>query len=174
MITGRYLRMMAQYNQWQNSSIYAAADTIDDAARREPRGAFWGSIHGTLSHLVWADQIWLSRFEQAAKPPVGLSDSAGMIADWQDLRERRGAIDAVIIAWADSFDPGPVRGELNWYSGAAGRDVSAPLGVVLPHFFNHATHHRGQVHAMLTAAGARPDDTDLFLMPPDAWAKIGG
>lgn len=173
MISGRYMRMMARYGRWQNTSLYNAADTLDDAARRAPHGAFWGSIHGTLSHLVWADLIWLSRFDQAEKPPAGLADSAAMIADWQELRERRRAIDATILGWADAFDPGPVTGDLNWYSGAAGRDVSAPLGVVLTHFFNHATHHRGQVHAMLTAAGAAPEDTDLFLMPAAEWAGVG-
>lgn len=172
MITGRYLRMMARYNRWQNESIYDAANGLDDAARRAPRGAFWGSIHGTLSHLAWADLIWLSRFDQAEKPPVGLADSPGMIADWQALHDKRRAIDATILAWADAFDPGPVTGELHWFSGAAGRNVAAPLGVVLPHFFNHATHHRGQVHAMLTAAGASPADTDLFLMPEAAWAGV--
>lgn len=172
MITGRYLRMMARYSRWQNGSIYDAADMLDDATRRAARGAFWGSIHGTLTHLVWADLIWLSRFGQAEKPSIGLADSSGMIADWAELRDRRRAIDATILAWADGFEPGPVKGELNWYSGSAGRDVAAPLGVVLTHFFNHATHHRGQVHAMLTAAGASPADTDLFLMPTADWAGV--
>lgn len=172
MITGQYLRMMARYNRWQNRSLYDAADTIDDEARRQPRGAFWGSIHATLSHLVWADEIWLSRFGQGDKPAVGLSGSGTMIADWAALRDRRRDTDAVIMAWADAYDPGLITGKLDWYSGAAGRDVSAPLGVVLPHFFNHATHHRGQVHAMLTAAGAKPQDTDLFLMSSQDWAGV--
>lgn len=172
MISGRYLRMMARYNRWQNSSLFDAADSVDDADRRAARGAFWGSIHGTLSHLVWADRIWLSRFGQAQKPPVGLTESATMIAEWDALRTERAALDATIIGWADSFDAGPISGELSWYSGVAGREVTAPLGIVLTHFFNHATHHRGQVHAMLTAASARPADTDLFLMPQGQWSDV--
>lgn len=172
MITGRYLRMMARYGGWQNGSIHGAASMLDDAARRASRGAFWGSIHGTLSHLVWADRIWLSRFEQAEKPPVGLAGSATMIEDWDALCAERRALDATIVAWADGFDAGAVGGELHWYSGAAGREVSAPLGVVLTHFFNHGTHHRGQAHAMITAAGGAPADTDLFLMPADAWSGV--
>lgn len=96
-----------------------------------------------------------------------------MIDDWHELVARRRTVDDIIINWVDGFDTGPVTGELHWFSGAAGREVSAPLGVVLPHFFNHATHHRGQVHAMLTAAGASPQDTDLFLMPASRWAGVG-
>ncbi|HAR51365.1 MAG TPA: damage-inducible protein DinB, partial [Roseovarius nubinhibens] len=57
--------------------------------------------------------------------------------------------------------------DLAWYSGTLGRDVTRALGLCVAHFFNHQTHHRGQIHAMLTAAGARPGDTDLFVMPED-------
>ena len=58
-------------------------------------------------------------------------------------------------------------GELHWYSHAMGREMAKPYGLCVMHLFNHQTHHRGQVHAMLTAAGARPDDTDLPFMPED-------
>ena len=56
-------------------------------------------------------------------------------------------------------------GDLSWFSGALQADVSKPMWMLVSHFFNHQTHHRGQVHAMLTSAGAKPDDTDLFIMP---------
>jgi uncharacterized damage-inducible protein DinB len=172
MATGQYLRMMARYNQWQNSSLFDAAQTLDDAMRREQRGAFWGSIHGTLSHLYWGDRIWLSRFGIADAPGVPLSESGTFMVDWETLASERQALDAAILNWADSYADGPITGVLNWYSGAAGRDVTAPLAVILPHIFNHQTHHRGQVHAMLTAAGAKPADTDMFLMPTEMWAGV--
>lgn len=172
MATGHYMRMMSRYNRWQNEAIFDAAQTLADAARREARGAFWGTIHGTLSHILWADRIWLSRFDAAAAPGVPLAESAMFEPDWDSLIRQRHGLDKDIIIWADSYPDGPINGTLTWYSGAAGRDVSAPLAVVLSHIFNHQTHHRGQVHAMLTAAGAQTADTDIFLMPPDHWAGV--
>ena len=169
MIDNRFVQMMARYNGWQNRAAYAAADTLTDAERRLGRGAFFGSIHATLSHLLWADRIWLSRFDRCPPPDCPGKESGGFVADWDDLKAQRTAMDTLILAWADAMAPGAVAGDLDWYSGAAGRNISAPLGIVLPHICNHQTHHRGQVHAMLTAAGCRTEDTDLFLMPTADW-----
>lgn len=70
MITLGYVRAMADYNRWQNENLYGAADQLTDAARKEPRGAFFGSIHATLNHLLWGDQMWMSRFAGTPKPKV--------------------------------------------------------------------------------------------------------
>lgn len=164
MISTDYARTMARYNQWQNGSLYAAADTISDAARRENRGAFFGSIQGTLSHLMWGDRQWMSRFAGLEKPQGTGKDSSNLYSDWDDLKRTRQAFDQTIITWVDGLDPSVLYGNLTWYSGIAKSDVTKPLWVLVVHFFNHQTHHRGQVHAMLTAAGARPEDTDLMLM----------
>ena len=79
--------------------------------------------------------------------------------------QERQTLDQQIIEWAHGVDDTSLGGDLTWYSGAMGREVSKPLGLLITHFFNHQTHHRGQVHAMLTAAGQRPDDTDLPFKP---------
>lgn len=167
MIDGDFVRLMARYNRWQNESLFGAADTLGEDARRAERGAFFGSIHGTLSHLLWADTLWMSRFDGWERPDVGIPRSAGWIGDWDTLAERRRAADARIVAWADAIEGAALASDLDWYSGALGRDVTKPLALCVVHFFNHQTHHRGQVHAMLTAAGARPGDTDLFILPDD-------
>lgn len=172
MLTNSYPRMMARYNRWQNASLYRAAGTLDDAERRAARGSFWGSIHRTFVHLCWADQIWLSRFTDIAPPGTTLKESADFLDDWDALKAKRGELDTVLQNWVDGLAEGPIAGTLKWYSGAAGREVEAPIGVIIVHFFNHQTHHRGQLHAMLTAAGAQPDDTDLFLMPADYWEGV--
>jgi uncharacterized damage-inducible protein DinB len=65
MITPAYVRAMAGYNRWQNQNLYGSADLLTDPQRKEQRGAFFGSIHGTLSHLLWADQVWMSRHAEA-------------------------------------------------------------------------------------------------------------
>lgn len=166
MISPAYAQTMAAYNRWQNESIYAAASGLADYERRRERGAFFGSIHKTLSHLMWADEIWLSRFDPSRpKPPGGIADSVAHYPDWEGMRTARADLDRAIIAWADRLAPHDLDGDLSWYSGAMKRDVTKPRALLVAHFFNHQTHHRGQVHAMLTAAGAKPDDTDLPFMP---------
>jgi len=163
-ITPDYVRLMGRYNTWQNSSLYGAADTLTDAARRQDRGAFFGSIHGTLSHVLWGDRMWMSRFAGTDKPTQSIATSIEMIPDWETLKAARTNFDNVIEAWAADVDERWLAGELTWFSGAVNREISKPATFVVAHFFNHQTHHRGQIHAMLTAAGAKPDDTDLFLI----------
>jgi uncharacterized damage-inducible protein DinB len=165
MISPAHAKVMARYNAWQNQSLYNAANGLADEARRLDRGAFFGSIHGTLSHLLWADAIWMHRLAGTAKPEGNIPDSARLIAAWDELSARRAEMDTIIVRWAEGLSEDWLAGSLSWHSKAAGRDVSKPRWFLAAHVFNHQTHHRGQVHAMLTAAGARPADTDLFLLP---------
>ena len=164
MISVEFARTMARYNEWQNRSLYGAADRLDEAARRLDRGAFFRSIHGTLSHLYWGDNMWMSRFTSVPKPGVSIPGSATFVDDWEALKAARTQFDQRIIAWADGLDALALQGELRWFSGARQQDVTQPRWLAVTHFFNHQTHHRGQVHAMLTAAGAHPEDTDFIMM----------
>jgi uncharacterized damage-inducible protein DinB len=162
MITPAYARTMAAYNRWQNQSLYGAADTLSEEARKEPRGAFFGSIHGTLNHLLWADQIWMSRLAGTPTPRAkSIKDSVAQYESWTELKAARAAFDDTIIDWASRLDAAALDGDLTWFSGAAGREVTKPRGLLIAHLFNHQTHHRGQVHCMLTQCGVRPADTDL-------------
>jgi uncharacterized damage-inducible protein DinB len=164
MVDPAFVQMMARYNSWQNRSLIAAADLLDEEGRSRDRGAFFGSIQRTFNHVLWADEVWLHRLTGSEKPLVGGRDSAVYIADWSEFRERRAARDAAIEAWAASVDAAWLRGTLIWYSGAAGRELGQPRAQVIAHLFNHQTHHRGQIHAMLTAAGGTPEATDLMLV----------
>jgi uncharacterized damage-inducible protein DinB len=168
MITPDYLRLMAAYTLWQNSSIYNAAATLSDEERKEDRGAFFGSIHETLNHLLWGDQLWLHRFAGTGEPRAGnIASSTTQYEDWTDLSAARSATDSDVSAWAASADTEMLAGELSWYSAAMQTEIRRPRWALIVHFFNHGTHHRGQVHGMLTAAGARPTDTDLPFMPAE-------
>src|SRR3990172_12598373 len=98
MITPDYVRTRADYNRWQNQNLFACADQLSDAQRREPRGAFFGSIHATLNHLLWGDQIWMSRFAGTPKPKAeGIPNSVAMYEGWEELKRERQAFDKVII-----------------------------------------------------------------------------
>lgn len=164
MIVHTFAQNMARYNRWQNASLYAAADALSDAERRSDRGAFFQSIHGTLNHLLWADAMWMSRLAGGPRPDVALRDSSAYRPDWTRLKEERAQADERLIAWADGLDAAALGGDLSWFSAALGTMIVKPRALVVVHVFNHQTHHRGQAHAMLTAAGARPEDTDLIFM----------
>jgi len=164
LITPEYVQTMARYNGWQNRSLYTAASGLSAAERTQDRGAFFGSIQGTLSHLLWGDTIWMSRFDGWVPPDSDITKTASFGGDWASLVAKRREADERILDWATRVSTDDLSGELSWFSGAVKREVCKPRALLITHFFNHQTHHRGQVHAMLTAAGARPDDTDLPFM----------
>ena len=89
-----------------------------------------------------------------------------MLEDYPELCARRVTADADIERWAAKVDDSWLNADLTWFSGAAQREISAPKRLLVTHFFNHQTHHRGQAHALVTAAGEKTDDTDLFLVTP--------
>ena len=115
--------------------------------------------------LLWADFFWMSRLSDWEAPGTGIAGSMDFGGDWEGYKARRAEADARLEAWAAGLRDEDLAGDLAWYSGALGREVTRPKALCVLHMLNHQTHHRGQVHAMLTAAGARPGDTDLFAMP---------
>ena len=168
MITQDWVRLMAAYNAEMNRRIYAAADRLPPARRAEDRGAFFGSVQGTLSHLLWGDRFWMHRFDGREKPPGGIAGSPMLHPEWEALKRGRVETDAGIEAWASRVDPAWLAGSLSWFSAAMGREVTRPIAILVTHFFNHQTHHRGQVHALLTGFGEKTGDTDLpFVLPLD-------
>jgi uncharacterized damage-inducible protein DinB len=163
-ITTGYVRMMAGYNSEMNRRLYQAAGRLDDAARRADRGAFWGSIHGTFAHLIWADRQWMSRFDGWGGNTRALAESGTDPRSFPELRSEREEMDRRLEDWAARVVSDWLEGELTWFSGAAGREVNKPVALLVSHFFNHQTHHRGQAHALITAAGERTDATDLWVI----------
>jgi uncharacterized damage-inducible protein DinB len=164
MISVDYVRRMALYNRWQNENLYGTADGLADEERHRERGAFFGSIHRTMCHVLWADQTWMSRFRGTA-PPAPFADLAVVHREWPSLKGRRSDFDAEIIGWADGLAPDWLAGTYSYFSPSLERKTSGPRWMFVSHFFNHQTHHRGQIHCMLTQAGRKPADTDLPMMP---------
>ncbi len=171
MISPSYARTLARYNAWQNASVFAACGRLSDAQRKEDRGAFFGSIHATLNHILWADQMWLSRFGAAPVPAAtSIPKGLALFDDWEALTAERRRFDGVIEAWADGLDPKVLDGDLTWLSGATGREMTRSKTLLVAHIFNHQTHHRGQVNALLTGFGIKPAVTDLPFGPDEIYA----
>ncbi len=93
MIDAAYVQRLARYNRWQNENLYDVADRLSDEERRRDRGAFFGSIHGTLSHLLWGDCMWMSRFSDVPKPAIGIPGSDTLYPDWDGLKRERKQMD---------------------------------------------------------------------------------
>jgi uncharacterized damage-inducible protein DinB len=164
LVNPAFVRTMAAYNAEMNRRVYAAAGRLTEAARQQPRGAFWGSIHGTLCHLLWGDQMWMSRFDGWLKPTVIQKQSATLIADFAELSRLRAEADEKISNWAARVTDAWLAEDQVWFSASVNRELRQPRSLLVSHFFNHQTHHRGQAHAMITAAGEQTGDTDLFLL----------
>lgn len=156
---------MARYNLWQNRAIIASVDPLGPVVRQENRNAPFGSISGTLSHLLWMDRVWITRFDGGATPDGKLATSGTQFRDWELYRAERAQTDTRILDWATGLDEAALEGELFWMSKSAERHVSRPMAVCITHFFVQQVHHRGEVHALLGAVGAAAQDSALVLMP---------
>ncbi len=156
--------MMARYNAWQNKGIHSVVQAMDDDALRQDRGAFFGSIFATLNHILWADWFWFYRLGLGPRPDIAPKDhvkATPTISVWGAERVR---MDGRIAEWARSVKAIDLTGDLAWRSALLDRDTINSRAQSIMHMFNHQTHHRGQVHAMLTAAGHSTQDTDLVFM----------
>lgn len=152
-------RRMAQYNTRANRLLYDAVATLPDAEYRKPRAAFFGSIHRTLNHILLGDRIWMTRFEGGTHPSTGLD--AVLHDAFDDLRAAREAMDARIEAFIeDRVDDRFLAGSIRYVTNS-GIEAEDPAAILLPHLFNHQTHHRGQVHGLLSQTAVPPPSLDL-------------
>ena len=162
--------VMARYNAWMNAKLYAAAATLPDEARRRDVGAFFRSVHGTLNHLVLTDRAWLARFARDPRFLVSLDGTTpeftggldqDLYPDFDVLRAERAKTDADVVGWVATLDDQALVAPIRYFSAAYQRKFEHPLWWAVSHFFNHQTHHRGQVTTLVLQLGVDPGTTDL-------------
>ncbi len=167
-------RFLAEYNRWFNRRLFDACEQLSDADRRRDRGAFFGSITACLNHLLWADRLWLGRFvaQGVAFPalttdllelPAGALHDTVIHEDWTQLREAREALDVAIEVWVRDM-PEDFLSRTIRYSNTKGVLREHAAWQALTHFFNHQTHHRGQVTTLLSQAGVDVGLTDIIAL----------
>ncbi len=161
----------ARYNLWANERLYAAAGRRGDDDYGAERGAFFGSVHRTLNHLLVTDRIWLGRFtgSREAAPPLDTI----LFDTFAPLRAARAGEDARIIAFVETLDAHALTAPIE-YGNSSGQRFRQPLGSALDHLFNHQTHHRGQVHALLTGIAGRQAAPSLDLIAFQRETGSGG
>ncbi|MEM7693109.1 MAG: DinB family protein [Pseudomonadota bacterium] len=161
-----FVRRMAQYNLWQNRLLHERADAVSEAARRKDLNMCFGSVHNLFSHMLWDDMMVMHALAGTARPKRGtVRSSVLMEADWPGLRAEHEAFAGRICEWAEGVTPLWLAGVTLWRSGTAEREAIRPRSMLVVQLFNHQTHHRGQLHVMLSQLGAKTPHTDLCFLP---------
>lgn len=159
-----HFETFARYNAWANQRLYEAVAEVPDAQYREDRGAFFGSLHGTLNHILVGDRAWLTRITGEGRSPASLDQI--LCDDFATLRQARTAEDDRIIRAIGGLDEAQLAGTIR-YRNMRGDPMEQPLTQVLAHVFNHQTHHRGQAHTLLSQMGYEAPALDLIYFVRD-------
>ena len=153
-----HFRMLARYNRIANERLYQNCAELDPAEYWRERAVSFGSIHRLLNHILLGDRIWMSRFvgEGSTTPPT----NSVLYRTLAELRSARAEQDTSIEAFFANADDQFLDGTLS-YTNSQGKHYVEAVPAAVLHFFNHQTHHRGQVHALISQAGAQPPALDL-------------
>lgn len=170
----QHVQQMAAYNQWMNKKLYDACEQLSFAQISEDRGAFFGSIFGTLNHLLVGDIVWLKRFAvavpchslekmHAIAQPVALD--AWLFPSLGELRMQRISLDDIILGFGEEVSEINLHSAMR-YKNFQGQESNKNVFSLIMHMFNHQTHHRGQVTTLLTQMSVDVGVTDLAMMLP--------
>ena len=146
-----FVLLMARYNQWMNDRLYAACTRLTHQELTQEKGAFFGSVLGTLNHIAVGDTIWLHRFStlpggfqalcklsEFAQPTSLRETLVTTLSAWREYRIK---LDAMILLWAHEITSTQLAASLTT-TNMAGFSTTRKLGPLVQHFFNHQTHHR--------------------------------
>ena len=161
-----HFRAMARNNLWSNHRLHRACAQLSPEECAENRGAFFGSILGTLNHILLVDRWYLGRLTGTLSEPIRPHDTM-LYADLPSLTMAQPESDRGILEFCDSLDSDRLAAAVEWTNAEGGR-CSDPVHVVLAHLFLHQIHHRGQVHQMLCTTHVRAPQLDEFLLSGDA------
>ena len=160
----QHFRALAAYNQAANRDLYSVVATLPEAEYFGMRPSFFGTLHATLNHLLLIDGVWFGRV--AGTPSVATDHREILCPDLDSLAQARVAADQWIIGVIDDLDYAVIGQPLS-YTTMDGAACSNLLRDILTHAFNHQTHHRGQVHGMLSQTKVAPPPLDYFTEADD-------
>ncbi len=154
-----HFRLFAGYNAWANERLYEACGKLNERDYLKPRPCFFGSLHGTLNHILVADRIWMGRLEGYDSGITALDQQ--LYGDFAGLRVARVAEDALIMGYVEGLTADDMEGDVD-YTNMAGNRFRDPVKTILAHLFNHQSHHRGQAHDLLSQTEVAPPALDLI------------
>ncbi|MEO1375537.1 MAG: DinB family protein [Cyanobacteria bacterium J06635_10] len=154
----QHFQMLASYNTLANRKLYEVCSQLSDAQRKKIRPAPFKSIHGTLNHIMIGDRIWIGRFKGQKMSSTALD--AILYHDFEVLQKARVLEDRNIEAFISNLSEDFFSHTIN-YVNNQGKTYNDPAPLLMAHFFNHQTHHRGQIHDMLTQTEIAPPVLDM-------------
>jgi len=162
-ITPEYCQQMSRYNTWMNERLYDLCGGLADEERKCDRNLFFRSVHGTLNHLLYGDIAWLCRFKGRDEAIPHLEDD--LHPDFDSLRKERRHWDRALQSWSVHVSSEWLSSGFTFTSRVDGKQRQRPAWLLVTHLFNHQTHHRGQLTAVLSQLGLDYGTTDLSFMP---------
>ncbi len=157
------LQLLARYSQWVNQRLYDTCATLSDDERKQDKGVFFHSIHGTWNHLLLADRVWLARLQGQPVPYQRLD--LELYADFAELRVAQADFDQILLDWTDSLQTDDLQRRIAFRSLSTGQDKELSVAIMLTTLFNHKTHHRGQITALLSQCGCDYGGIDYICAP---------
>jgi uncharacterized damage-inducible protein DinB len=152
-----YLRQLYDYHYWANHRMLTAAERLTAGQLHQQQGHSWGSVHGTLLHMMNAEWIWLWRWNgespQAFLSPDDYPNQATLRARWDNLESE-------MLAFVTAQTRASLERVLT-YTTTAGQARSLILWQAMAHVPNHGTHHRAELAAMLTFMNVPHPENDL-------------
>lgn len=156
-----HFQALAAYNEWANRRLYEAVGALPAEDFVRDLKAFFGSLRGTLNHILVADLIWLGRFTGTPAADITSLDQT-LHTDFAALDAARREVDLRLIDFVGGLEPADFAATIAYRTMTRGEAVNTRANM-LTHVFNHQTHHRGQAHGLLSLLGREAPSLDLIL-----------
>lgn len=151
------IQMLYDYNYWATARILCTAASITDEQFTAPTRFPWGSLRGTLVHILAGERFWLYLWQGMPSPPLNLGESPTLAT----LRERWPHDEAALRSYLATLTDDDLD-RSHTYTLQSGAASTAPLWARIVHIVTHGTLHRGEAAQMLTECGHSPGDIDLL------------
>lgn len=164
----RVFRKLAYNNRLATLRLHAAVARLEPGEFEAPRTSFFPSIKATLNHILTIDWFYVDALEGGTLGPKAWENEepfdtiASLTAAQTEVDER-------LIALCEALRPEDLEKTVEVH-----RDIRIQIDRcddILSHLFQHQTHHRGQVHAMMSGTSVKPPQLDEFLVGDDAGAR---
>jgi uncharacterized damage-inducible protein DinB len=153
------VRELFAYNAWANRECFAALERVPAESYFRDLRSSHGGLHGTLCHIVWAEELWLNRWLKRPNPAVPQGKDLTTLAA---ARDRWEGVEAERAAFVAGLDERRLADTMAVRPSSGGEYVHA-FGQMFRHVVDHSSYHRGQLITLLRQVGVKPPSPGLIL-----------